>query len=93
MESYTFRCENEYCDEYRKTIDGITMGHVMDAGMPICQDCGDELELVGPDDGADARDAREQGGKVTTIPVTRPTAYGPVPGPPVNPSDAAPRTV
>lgn len=74
MESYTFRCVNDDCGHYDQSITGITMQRVIDDGGPVCGFCGADLELVGPDDGADAHDARRNA----------PTAYRPVPGPPVN---------
>jgi hypothetical protein len=89
MESYTFRCVNDDCEYHDMPISGITMQKVIDDGGPICGLCGDDLELVGPDHGFEAdqvglraaeRDERRN----------RPTAYGPVPGPPVNPRDAHP---
>lgn len=84
MESYTFRCSRSNCPDKGKIINGVTMGHVVDAGTPICQQCGDDLELVGPDDGADAQKPIVRS-KVWRYGRNQPTAYSAVPGPPVNP--------
>ena len=93
MESYTFRCENDDCGRYDSPITGITMAHVIDDGGPICGLCGDDLELVGPDDIArvlpnphvtatESRIIAEE----AAARIGQPTAYNPVPGPPVNPT-------
>lgn len=75
MESYTFRCEREDCGRYDQSISGITMSMVIDDGGPICGLCGNDLELVGPDDDTDTQDARRN----------QPSAYSARPGPPINP--------
>ena len=36
MESYTFRCDNDDCGDYKKPISGITMVQVIDDGGPVC---------------------------------------------------------
>ena len=86
MESYTFRCANDECPEYGQHIGGVTMGHVVDAGTPICQNCSDDLELIGPDHGSQVWLARAHA-KRASRKLNQPTAYSPVPGPPVNPRD------
>ena len=37
---YAFRCDD--CDEEAKW----TMNNVVDAGTPVCPDCGEDMELV-----------------------------------------------
>lgn len=82
MQGYTFRCVNDDCAKHSKPISGVTMVDVIDGGTPICENCGDDLALDAPDDEITTRDHH--------IRHNEPTAYSPIPGPPVNPRDAQP---
>lgn len=93
MESYTFICCTDRCENMGHTTSGVTMQDVMTKGILICQGCGDDLKLVGPDQSEDALRATALAPLVArvnsvlkkTLP-TKPGAYGAVPGPPVNPA-------
>lgn len=103
MESYTFRCTSDGCNE---VVAGITMYHVVESGVPICGECGDDLELVGSDNSNNASEARIQSGALHNPGVTAtesrmiaeelaartglPNAYSTVPGGPVNPENVEP---
>ncbi len=88
MESYTFRCKNEDCEYIGQPLEGWTMSMVIDRGAPICQRCGDDLELVGPDKGnpgVSATESRMIAEEAEARLGCKPGAYYEIPRGPVNP--------
>ncbi len=84
MESYTFRCGNEECENVGKLEHGWTMSKAVAVGLPICDRCGNFLTLVGSDESL-ATDLAKVSAAVRQHRCNQPGAYYEVPRGPVNP--------